>query len=187
MSGEEGKNKRKGKRKAEAEPIEEGEVVKSRGNESELDDAFVGVSSSSIVLPPSSAILTFTQIVPPDAEHIKDIMLREGVTKRLVIIHKLFGGNKLYFYDESFRPILDVFAIYGAQVVYFTNERRDPGVDLSGIRKFDREVTLIGHPSLSNYLRLQYPRGFYEFRDEQSLLVWSANVERIVHAKAYIK
>jgi len=124
---------------------------------------------------------------PPELPQDVLLSLDQGITKDLEILYLPFGGNALFFYDENLRIIQDVADLYHATRVIFTNQARGPNQPLAGTVLFRNTVTLFGHPSLSNFLRLVYPAGSYTFRNEYSFYAWGRNVAQLVSVQAYLQ
>jgi len=106
-----------------------------------------------------------------------DLVFKDGFEKHLTILYKPFGGNKLFYYDESLRIILDCDHLYRAERIYFTNAERSLNQGLTNvITKFDQNVTIEGVPSLTSTLKLYYTSGnYYYFDSEISLCIFSGN------------
>lgn len=108
-----------------------------------------------------------------------ECMMREGILKHLVIVHRPFGGNTLFFYNQNLVPILDALSLYEATKVFFTNQKRKPNGELLGRVIMDKELRVQGKPSLTNKLILTYPGREYIFHDEYSFWKWNQNLARI--------
>ncbi len=114
--------------------------------------------------------------------------LDEGMEKELIILYKPFGGNDLFFYDEHLRQILDVFSLYEAKKILFTNQRREAQQTLRGRRLVTCTATMKGRPSRFTRLDIEYNNGnTYSFRDEYSLMAWSVRNPHLYSAVAYIQ
>ena len=135
-------------------------------------------------------LLTWTELVTIEEPTCsKEILalLSVGIKKRLRIVYRPFAGNKLFFYDHNLRLIQDPLSFFQAEVIIFSNIPRRPREPLEGLELMDQEVEIHGLPSRMNHLRLAYREGFYTFRDEYSLAVWSRNAIDLGVASAYIQ
>lgn len=105
---------------------------------------------------------------PQISPELRDNVTLVGMLRPLRILYKPFAGNALYFYDQNLKLLLDLYALYHAESVIFTNQERKPGESLRGKVLFEAQVTLFGQPSVRNYLRLRRNDQDYMFRDEWS-------------------
>ena len=105
--------------------------------------------------------------------------------KRLVIIHRVMGGNTLVYRNENLTKIEDPLQLYEAEIVYFTNDSRP--LEIQGNRLFDDTVNVSAMGAITSSLRFVYQGGGqYLFRDEASFFYWSGNTTRIQVAEAKI-
>lgn len=106
-----------------------------------------------------------------------------GVSKRLVITHRVFGDNNLLFRDENCRKIEDPAHLYAAKVVNFTNDAQP--MKIEGNRLFDATVTMTASGAITNSLKFIYDSGKeYNFTSQASFVYWSGNTARLSVAKA---
>jgi len=135
------------------------------------------LASSRALFVGSPFALDLTELRPAhklDATQLEEILMH-GVSKKLLVLHKPFGGNELFYYNEDFVPILDLLTLYKAETIIFTNQRRVPGEGLAGRLLFTTDTTTIpisGYPSLNTRLEVHYSGGSYTFQDEYSFWKW---------------
>jgi hypothetical protein len=111
--------------------------------------------------------------------------------KHLVIMYKPTGGNDVFFYNQDLVLINDTYALYAADKIYFTNQRRRPNADLEGTTIFEHEgFPIEGKCSLLSHLTLIYTTGgTYTFTDEYSFIKWTVRDKKCMDftsAKAFI-
>ena len=124
---------------------------------------------------------------PEVAAEILDVLINEGADKRLTIVHKPWGGNDLFFYDQNTQLIQDAYSLHTATRVFFTNQARLHGEPLVGRVLLDVSVPIQGLPSLRNKLELQYNTGGrYEFNSEYSFWAWAARDPATFVARAFL-
>jgi len=80
--------------------------------------------------------------------------LKVGILKRLLILWKPFGGNKLAYYDQQLRQITGALSLYNAEIVIFTNQVIELGDEIRGFKIFDRDVTITSCVSRFSILTL---------------------------------